>query len=161
MYEVEFHERLIESMPNLRHYAYKFTCAGDEVDELMQETMLKALMNSEKFRREESFNGWLAVIMRNTYLNMAKPRSVSFTGYDACCDKGYADSSFDYRELRKIVRSLPDELYIPFNMHVSGVAYKSIADRLGLPIGTVKSRIHIARKRLKVMLRSCLNFIGK
>ena len=85
MYEVEFRERLIESMPNLRHYAYKFTCAGDEVD----------------------------------------------------------------------------ELYIPFNMHVSGVAYKSIADRLGLPIGTVKSRIHIARKRLKVMLRSCLNFIGK
>ena len=153
MYEVEFRERLIDSMPKLRLYAYKFTCTGDEVDELMQETMLKALMNSEKFRREDSFNGWLAIIMRNTYLNMIKPRSVSFTGYDACCDKGYADSSFEYSELKKIVRSLPDDLYIPFNMHYSGTAYKDIADELNLPFGTVKSRIHIARKRLKVMLK--------
>ena len=153
MYEVEFRECLIDSMPKLRLYAYKFTCAGDEIDELMQETMLKALMNSEKFRREDSFNGWLAVIMRNTYLNMAKPRSVSFTGYDACCDKGYTDSSFDYRELKKIVRSLPDDLYIPFNMHVSGTAYKDIAEELNLPLGTVKFRIHMARKKLQAMLK--------
>ena len=152
MYKVEFRERLIDSMPKLRLYAYKFTCAGDEIDELMQETMLKALTNSERFRSNDNLNGWLAVIMRNTYLNMTRPRSVSFTGYDACCNKVYADSSFDYSELKKIVRSLPDDLYIPFSMHYSGVAYKDIAEELDLPLGTVKFRIHMARKKLKAML---------
>lgn len=153
MYEIEFSERLIESMPNLRLYAYKFTCASDEIDELMQETMLKALTNSSRFCRDDNFNGWLAVIMRNTYLNMTRPRRVTFTGYDVCNDCGYADSSFDYSELEKIVRSLPDDLYIPFNMHYSGVAYKDIADKLNLPLGTVKFRIHMARKKLQAMLK--------
>ena len=153
MYEAEFRECLIDSMPKLRLYAYKFTCAGDEIDELMQETMLKALTNSEQFRSNDNLNGWLAVIMRNTYLNMSRPRCVSFTGYDTCNDCGYADSSFDYRELKKIVRSLPDDLYIPFNMHYSGVAYKDIAEELNLPLGTVKCRIHLARKKLQAMLK--------
>ena len=153
MYETEFRKRLIKTMSNLRHYAYKFTCTGDEIDELMQETMLKALMNSDKFRKDDNFEGWLAVIMRNTHFNINKTKGVTFTEYDTCNERGYCDSSFDYLELKRVVMTLPAELYVPFTLYVEGCKYHEIAEKLCLPLGTVKSRIHTARKRLKAMLK--------
>ena len=149
MSDSEFKERLTESIPSLRLYAYRFTTDGDEIDELMQETLLKALVGRDYFRKDENLRGWLSVIMRNTFLNMIKVKSPCFLGYEICSNRGYRDCSFDCREIEKVIASLPSEFYIPFNLFVSGFSYKEIADELRVPLGTVKTRIHFARKTLR------------
>ena len=62
------------------------------------------------------------------------------------------DSYYSECEIRKAITVLPDEYRIPFNMHTEGFKYKEIADELNLPIGSVKSRIFIARRKLMSVL---------
>ena len=61
--------------------------------------------------------------------------------------------SYDLKEMHRIVNSLPRDYKVPFSMHVSGFKYREIADRLGLPLGTVKSRIFFTRQRLQQELK--------
>ena len=62
-------------------------------------------------------------------------------------------SGYDLKEMHRIVNSLPRDYKVPFSMHVSGFKYREIADRLGLPLGTVKSRIFFTRQRLQQELK--------
>ena len=66
-------------------------------------------------------------------------------------DSGFdsTEGNYDLKEIRRIVNSLPKEYRVPFSMYISGFKYREIADRLGLPIGTVKSRIYFTRQRLQ------------
>ena len=63
------------------------------------------------------------------------------------------DGAYTIKEINKAIASFTDEYKVPFSMHVSGYKYEEIAQQLGLPIGTVKSRIFFARKRLQEMLK--------
>ena len=70
-------------------------------------------------------------------------------------DSGFesTEGNYDLKEIRKIVHSLPKEYRVPFSMYVSGFKYREIAEKLGLPIGTVKSRIFFTRQRLQKDLK--------
>jgi RNA polymerase sigma-70 factor (ECF subfamily) len=70
-------------------------------------------------------------------------------------DSGFesTEGNYDLKEIRKIVNSLPKEYRVPFSMYVSGFKYREIAEKLGLPIGTVKSRIFFTRQRLQKELK--------
>ena len=70
-------------------------------------------------------------------------------------DKGYIspESNYSEAEIEKAIDSLEDEFRIPFRMHIQGYKYKEIADKLGLKIGTVKSRIFFTRQKLMLMLK--------
>ena len=59
----------------------------------------------------------------------------------------------DLKEMHRIVNSLPREYKVPFSMHVSGFKYREIAEKLGLPLGTVKSRIFFTRQKLQQELK--------
>ena len=63
------------------------------------------------------------------------------------------ESAYDLKEMHRIVNALPREYKIPFSMHVSGFKYREIAEKLGLPLGTVKSRIFFTRQRLQQELK--------
>ena len=63
------------------------------------------------------------------------------------------DSSYDLKEMHRIVNALPKEYRLPFSMYVSGFKYREIADKLGLPLGTVKSRIYFTRQKLQEELK--------
>ena len=63
------------------------------------------------------------------------------------------EGSYDLKEMRRIVNALPKEYRIPFSMYVSGFKYREIADKLGLPLGTVKSRIYFTRQKLQEELK--------
>ena len=54
--------------------------------------------------------------------------------------------------MHRVVNALPKEYRVPFAMHVSGFKYREIAERLGLPLGTVKSRIFLAKTQLRKLL---------
>jgi RNA polymerase sigma-70 factor (ECF subfamily) len=61
--------------------------------------------------------------------------------------------AYDLKEMRRIVNALPKEYRVPFAMYVSGFKYREIADKLNLPLGTVKSRIYFTRQRLQEDLK--------
>ena len=63
------------------------------------------------------------------------------------------ESRYDLKEMHRIVNSLPKEYKVPFSMHVSGFKYREIAEKLDLPLGTVKSRIFFTRQRLQEELK--------
>ena len=156
MNKPEFHERLIDSMTMMMKYAHRFTPDSDKAEELLQETMLKALTSKDKYRSDDNFNGWLRTIMHNTYLNMLRSRIIYLDEREIAITyagrSSYFDTAFDYKELRRLVATLPCELRVPFMLYVEGYKYEEIAEILAIPVGTVKSRIFTAREKLKAML---------
>ncbi|MBQ5616887.1 MAG: RNA polymerase sigma factor, partial [Bacteroidaceae bacterium] len=63
------------------------------------------------------------------------------------------ENSYDSKEIYRVVHELPRDYRIPFLMHISGFKYREIAERLGLPLGTVKSRIFFTRQQLQFLLK--------
>lgn len=159
-----FAQNLLGMQTELHRFAYRLTVDNDDANDLLQETSLKALDNQEKFVAETNFKGWLYAIMRNIFINnyrkvMRDQTYVDYTdnlyflnlGADLADDS--MEGSYDLKEIRKAVNALPKEYRVPFAMYVSGFKYREIASKLHLPIGTVKSRIHFTRKKLKQDLK--------
>ena len=156
--------KIVEMESELRHFAFKLTADQDSANDLVQECMLKALDNKEKFVHAQNFKGWMYTIMRNIFINNYR-RIVREQTFVDQTDNLYhlnlpqnsgfanAEGSYDLKEMHRIVNSLPRDYKVPFSMHVSGFKYREIADRLGLPLGTVKSRIFFTRQRLQQELK--------
>lgn len=153
----EFRKKLLVSFPGLQQYTLRLTGNSDDADDLLQETLLKALCKYDYYKSDTNFNGWLYTIMHNTFVNKSRAeRRYSASEFKHCehlRNRIYIDCGYSYYELQSLVESLPDAYRVPFEMHAAGYHYHEIAKRTGLPIGTVKSRIHTARQRLKKMLR--------
>ena len=140
MNNITFKKDLLGVQDDLLRFAYKLTSDREEANDLLQETSLKALDNEEKYTPDTNFKGW---IYTNLYhLNL--PRDAAFES---------TESAYDLKEMHRIVNSLPREYKIPFSMHVSGFKYREIAEKLGLPLGTVKSRIYFTRQKLQQDLK--------
>ena len=136
---------------DLKRYALSLTKKKDLVGGLINDTYVKAKNNLHLYRQDENFIGWLYVIMRNAHRNYLKHEK-RYADFELCenCDSVYhTDSDIEYEQLMVLVKSLPTELYVVFNLYSSGYKYNEIAELLDIPIGTVKSRIHIAREWLK------------
>ena len=159
MTEMEFQYKLISLQEPLMRFAYSLTSDAEEAKDLLQETFLKALRYCDKFVNESNFKGWICTIMRNTFIN-SYHRSLRYTVF---CDhsksqqqqneiqaSGAEDPHSVYyaKQLRKMIESLDEDIRLPFKMHQEGFKYKEIADVLTLNIGTVKSRIFVARRKL-------------
>lgn len=160
MNTASFVQNLVNVQPELLSFAYKLTSDSEDAYDLLQETSLKALGNEEKYEDGTNFKGWIYTIMRNTFINSYRKvlRDRAYIDQsDNCCfsNQGYdiavdtSEGNYDLKEMHRIVRLLPDEYRIPFLMYVSGFKYREIAEKLHLPLGTVKSRIYFTRKRLQ------------
>ena len=151
----DFGRRLLASMAYLRKYAHTLTKDKDLIDDIVQETLLKALSKKETYRKDENLNGWLVTIMRNTYYNfyLVEQRYTRLSFYKECCCEVYKDTGIEYKDIAKLIAKLPPELAVPLNMYANGYKYSEIANNLSIPMGTVKTRIHIARNFLKLLLR--------
>ena len=148
----------------LLNFAYKLTADREEANDLLQETSLKALDNEDKYTVETNFKGWIYTIMRNIFINNYRKALRDQTYVDQTDNQFYlnqnidiegdsTEGSYDLKEMRRIVNALPKEYRIPFSMYVSGFKYREIADKLGLPLGTVKSRIYFTRQKLQEELK--------
>lgn len=160
---VRFRNRLLDLQNNLLNFAFQLTTNREAAEDLVQETTLKALDNEEKYTDNTNFKGWVFTIMRNLFINnyrrQVRSNVLSDTSDDLyqlniSQDSGMAtpEGTVAEKEISQAINSFTDEYRIPFTMFISGYHYAEIADRMKLPIGTVKSRIFFARKRLQVML---------
>ena len=155
-----FTQNLLGMQSELRRFALKLTADTEEANNLLQETSLKALDNEDKYTPDTNFKGWMYTIMRNIFINNYRKTVRDQTFVDQTenlfhlnlpQDSGFesTEGNYDLKEIRRIVNSLPKEYRVPFSMYISGFKYREIAERLGLPIGTVKSRIYFTRQRLQ------------
>ena len=160
----QFQERLLDLQSNLLNFAYMLTSDREEAHDLLQDTTLKALDNEDKYIDNVNFKGWVFTIMRNIFINNYRRVVRNQTIVDQTEDlyhlnlpqeSGFdtPDGSYTVKEIMKAINSFSDEYRIPFSMHIEGFKYHEIADKMDLPLGTVKSRIFFARQRLQIMLR--------
>lgn len=158
-----FEDRLIDLQNNMLNFALTLTSNREEAKDLLQETTLRALDNKEKYYENVNFKGWVFTIMHNIFVNNYRRVVRSQTMIDQTenlyhlnlpQDSGFdtPEGAYTVSEIVKVINSFGDEYKVPFTMHVSGYKYEEIAQQLGLPIGTVKSRIFFARKRLQELL---------
>lgn len=159
-----FTQNLLGMQTELHRFALKLTADHEEANDLLQETSLKALDNEDKYTPDTNFKGWMYTIMRNIFINNYRKTVRDQTFIDQTDnlfhlnlpqDSGFesTEGNYDLKEIRRIVNSLPKEYRVPFSMYVSGFKYREIADKLGLPLGTVKSRIFFTRQRLQKDLK--------
>lgn len=158
-----FKERLVGLQGNLLSFAYQLTSDKEEAQDLLQDTTLKALDNEGKYVENTNFKGWIFTIMRNIFINNYRQQVRQATVVDKTEDLYHLnisqesglntpEGSYAVKEISQAVSEFTDDYRVPFNMYVAGYKYSEIAEHLGLPLGTVKSRIFFARKRLRSQL---------
>lgn len=165
--EFDFNSQLIASRQYLDNFARKFALGDDDRRDLVSETILKALDKRNYFYEgnEKNFRSWLITIMTNIFINIyRKNERVGFDNYDneqmalLSEQSQYsrsADADFLFKELSDLVKcSLSQIDYRVFMGHVNGYAYEQIAEVMDLPLGTVKSKINGARKKIIKNLKS-------
>lgn len=160
MASAKFQQSLMSLQSNLLNFAYMLTSNRDDAYDLLQDTTLKALDNEEKYAEGTNFKGWVFTIMRNIFINNYRRGIRSATIIDTT-DNLYhlnisqesgiesPEDSYGAAEITAAINEFSDDYRIPFSMHIAGYKYNEIAEQIGLPIGTVKSRIFTARKRLR------------
>lgn len=164
MTQIQFNNTLLSLKNNLRYYALSLTSDSERANDLLQETMLKALTYRDKFKENTNFKAWIYTIMRNTFINdyrrnVKRKNTFDYMSNDVhlaqSIDKVYPspDSFYNSKEIMANIEALEDEYRVPFNMFLEGYKYKEIAEELELPLGTVKSRIFFTRKKLEKSLK--------
>ena len=163
MTKKEMADYLVANQKPLWQSAFYLTKNEDDASDLTQSVFLKALCNFEKFTDSTNLGGWLYTIMRNLFINQCRSAdqvriSRSDKEYEtAPNDLMYgtsesADSRCTMQDIEHAIDILNNEYSIPFRMYVSGYKYQEIADKMNIPLGTVKSRIFIARKKAQAYL---------
>ena len=149
----------------LKVHALHFTRDPDDANDLVQDTMLKAITSFRKYDENTNLKGWLYTIMKNTFINnyrkhvkrhkyVTQSENISPANllFSATTNLGEAQCILD--DITDALNKLAKEYFIPFTMYCEGHKYQEIAAHLRIPEGTVKTRIHIARKQLKKYLAS-------
>jgi RNA polymerase sigma factor (sigma-70 family) len=160
----EFTNQLVQARPNLRALTYRFTRDPEESSDLVQDTILKALMYKDKFRENRNLKGWLFTIMRNTFINKYRKNQHEAISRGQASEVGLLNAedthtfngpgtSLEYHDVWGQVNTIREELLVPFKMHLSGYKYQEIAEHQNIPIGTVKNRIFHARKEIQKKLQ--------
>ena len=154
------HVEKIESL--LFGFAMSLTRNKENAKDLMQETLMRCYDKRDRFQEGTNFKSWITTVMYNAYINHYRRRQTKNKVVKPISDYGYmvenksvegnAYSMIMMKELKGMVNNLTDDYKVPFKMFVKGYQYNEIAETLDLPMGTVKSRIFYARKKLQTMV---------
>ncbi len=160
----EFTNLIVAQQSFLSQLAYKLTRSTEDSADLIQDTMFKALKNKDKYQDGTNLKGWLYTIMRNTFINNYRKKKNQNTFIDdsenkyfinskeadkeSSTDRG-VDREFMMRQIESVDRHYVDT----FMMYYNGYKYEEIAEKLQIPLGTVKSRIFLARRKLMDKLK--------
>ena len=156
----DFDEVLVENADFLKPFAINLTRDTEAANDLFQETLYKALANKEKYYTGTNIKAWLFTIMRNIFINNYRRKAKQKTIFDNTPNEylinmkqvsvsNNAESGLRLKEIQGAIAELPEIFKTPFLLYFDGYKYQEIAEVLAVPLGTVKSRIHFARKLLK------------
>lgn len=145
---------LKDNLNILKGYVVKM--AGDPhlAQDIIQETMLKAVLNINKFEPKAKFSTWLVKIATNVYRDyLRKNKSFELVEENLAYKSKQVEDivilNYEYKEIMKIILKLPYEKRAVFILkHYYGYKYEEIAEIINCPIGTVRSRLHNAVKHI-------------
>ena len=154
---------LVALQSRLEKYAMSLTSDYDDAQDLVQETLLKALTYQNKYQKNTNLRAWVFTIMKNTFINTYR-KTIKHEAISNSADENQhlinsysaqvaPESDYFHRELYREINALDADFRIPFKMYAVGYKYKEIADRLNLKLGTVKSRIFLSRQKLMEALK--------
>jgi RNA polymerase sigma-70 factor (ECF subfamily) len=159
----DFDQLIVRHSEYLQPFAISLTQDTDDAADLCQETMLRALMYRDKYALGTNLKAWLYTIMRNTFINsyrrnkpmvrIAHPDGIE-SAFEAAgmAAKNEGYSRLRVKEITKALDEIPAIFRLSFELYYTGYKYAEIAKLLGEPLGTIKSRIHFARKALTMQL---------
>ena len=142
---VNFVDELTRLQPFLYRFAYSLTKNHEAAKDLLQETLLKTLENREKFIEDTNLRAWMCAIMKNTFINDYRKLLLAHESVcriddlksEPCMIDG-TDANYDLEWINKVI------------------AYDEIAEKLDIPLGTVKSQIHNIKISLKKQLKELI-----
>ena len=160
MASLEFNNLLISNADFLKPFANNLTKDSETAKDLFQETLYKALANQEKYHVGTNIKAWLFTIMRNIFINDYSRKIKQQTifdntpndfllNYNQAAVFNQAETDLRIKEIYEAIYMLPEIFKTPFLLYFDGYKYHEIAEALNEPLGTIKSRIHFARKLLK------------
>ncbi|MFL5727875.1 MAG: RNA polymerase sigma factor [Cytophagaceae bacterium] len=163
MTTVEFNNLVYTASKSLKHPALKYTRNNvEDANDLIQDALLKALRNKDKFKQGSNIKAWLYVIMKNTFISKYHHEKAMITDSieeeytlksSEAITSNRAAGNMAMEDIQQAIKQLDKSLKDPFMLHFSGFKYEEIAVKLQIPLGTVKNRIHVARKTLMEMLK--------
>jgi RNA polymerase sigma-70 factor, ECF subfamily len=146
-------------IPRLRRYARALTRSADRADDLVQDTLVRALTKGHLWQPDTDLRAWLFTIMHNQYVNTARREMRNGASVDieqlASALPATADPSKgrELVELDRALARLPDEQReVILLVGLEGMGYQSAAQILGVPIGTVRSRLSRGREALRDLM---------
>jgi len=159
MSTLEFNQKVMSFKTPLNYFAMSLTQNSEEAKDLLQDTFYKAILYKDKFTDATNLKAWLYTIMKNTFINNYRRNIKTKQIVDTTKDLYFINipqqngevsplSQIAHKDIKQVLENLEEDLRIPFLMYFEGYKYKEIADKFFLPIGTVKSRIFLARKKL-------------
>jgi RNA polymerase sigma-70 factor (ECF subfamily) len=174
----EFEREALPHMDALYNFALRMTGDGDDANDLVQDTFLKAFRFFDKFEKGTNCKAWLFRIMKNTFINTYRkktkePDKVDYEEVEnfyenvkpsstdsAHLEKEIYDNLLD-DEISSAIAALPDDFKTVIILSdIEGFTYDEIADFIDCPVGTVRSRLHRARKMLFAKLHKYANEKG-
>src|SRR5918997_1466184 len=151
-------DQMLAAVPSLRAFAISLTNNRDRADDLVQDTLMRAWANIDRFERGTNLEAWLFTILRNRFHSDYRSRRREVEDADgsyAARLKTYPDqqSHLDYEDFRTALTKVPpDQREALLLVGAQGMSYEEAAEVCNVPLGTVKSRVNRARIRLAALL---------
>ena len=162
----DFEKEAVPHMNSVYNFALRMTGDADDADDLVQETFLKAFRFFDKFERGTNCKAWLFRILKNSFINdyrkqTKEPDKVDYEDvqnfYETIKSDEIDSSHYEHDaftnllddEISKAIAKLPEDFRTVIILNdIEGFTYEEIADFVDIPVGTVRSRLHRARKML-------------
>lgn len=159
----QFLQKIASHNKALKSFALSFTNDADDADDLVQETMVKAVRYAHRFEEGTNLQGWLFTILRNTFINdyrknirknavISQEEDLSSSQLRISAQTNGATGKMAMDDIQKALDALPEKPRYAFVRYFEGYKYEEIAQELDMPVGTIKTHIHTARKLLKQSL---------
>lgn len=157
-----FRTELRALIPRLRRFGHAITGSADDGDDLVQEALEKALARETQFQDGTRLDSWMYKIMQNAWIDQKRSATRRGRVIQPMSEDTFAvgedgresfDSRINLRQVREAMEKLhPDERAVLALVSIEGQTYRETAETLGIPIGTVMSRLARARARLLELL---------
>ncbi len=164
MIRLQLTQKIENSKVLLTKFAYKFTSDPDQVADLVQETLIRAVRHTDELLSNPKVGSWLYVIMKNIYINqyrkaqnriLYEQSEISALRDQGCLEPytyNQAENRFTAADIQIAMNRLPADTYEIFTMYMEGFKYREIAEHCDMPEGTIKTRIFHAKKMLRKSL---------
>ena len=153
----EFNSLVLNQSESLKPFAISLTRDHEEAKDLCQETLYKAFAYREKYEQGTNIKAWLYTIMRNIFINdyrrnTRKQLVMDTVKYSQTSQENSSELNLRLREIEAAIHRLPSIFKNACLLYLQGYKYHEIAYALNEPLGTIKSRIHFAKKTLQKQL---------